>query len=85
MRIITAIEIADGGITSKDTDAIKPGIQADDKTFTSHNSLGNFDDRSYDALNAPTTISRILVAVKKGAAALDPASTDVGVAGASDD
>ena len=76
---ITAIVIADGGITSKDTDAIKPGIQADDKTFVV--SLGSFEAPDADDPNAPTTISRILVAVKKGAPALDPVSVDVGVAG----
>ena len=77
--IITAIEIDVGDITSKDTDAIKPGIQADDKTFVV--SLGNFEAPAADDLNAPATISRILVAVKKGAPALDPTSVDVGVAG----
>ena len=76
---ITAITIADGDITSKDTDAIKPGIQADDKTFVV--SLGSFEVPAADQLNAATTISRILVAVKKETPALDPASVDVGVAG----
>ena len=74
---ITDIVINAGNIISKDTDVIKPGIQADDKTFVV--SLGNFE--ATDDLNAPTAISRILVAVKKGTPALDPTSVDVGVAG----
>ena len=83
--IITVMSVTNAGaqaavtevtVTAKDTNAVAPGIQTDDKTFI----ITIPATQEPAALAADGAISRLIVTVPKDIAALDPASADKSVA-----